>query len=315
MRVLVVYFSQTGQLTRVLRSMLEPLAQNPAVTVDWCELRPRNPYPFPWGLLSFLDVFPESVYLEPPCVDTTNFKTGVDYDLIVLGYQVWYLSPSPPIVGFLRSAEGQSLRGKRVTTVVACRNMWVTAHRTMLGLLRDVGAKLTDNVVLIDSGPMWSTFITTPWWLLTGNKGPLLGKLPEAGVSAAEIRRSARFGHALNAALPALASGDGGPFLKGLQAVRVNSLTMLAERVGYRSFRIWGRAVRAAGKPGELARKPILIIYMGFLIVMILTALPITTSIAAIMARFSRKVHEQAHALEMPSGSDSERLAQFDLRN
>jgi hypothetical protein len=312
MRVLVIHYSQTGQLTRILRSMIEPLAANPEVVVDWCDVSPQRAFPFPWGLLSFLDAFPESVYLDPPPVQEAALDLNARYDLVVLGYQVWFLSPSLPIIGFLRSAQARVLNGRRVITVVACRNMWVNAHRAMLGLLRDAGAQLADNVVLTDHGPMWSTFITTPWWLLTGNKGPLLGLFPEAGVSAAEIRRAARFGRALNAALPQLNGSSGGPFLRGLQAVTVNRLTLLAERIGYRSFRLWGRAVRAAGKPGSLARKPILLVYLCFLTAMILTVLPVTASLAAIVARFSRRIHAEALALELPSGSGADRLAQFE---
>jgi hypothetical protein len=312
MRVLVIHYSQTGQLTRILQSFIEPLAANPEVTVDWHNVAPQRAYPFPWGLLSFLDAFPESVYLDPPPMQAAELDLRAPYDLVVLGYQVWFLSPSLPITGFLRSDQARVLRGRRVITVVACRNMWVNAHREMQGLLRKAGAQLADNVVLTDHGPMWSTFITTPWWLLTGNKGPLLGLFPEAGISTAEIRRAARFGRALNAALPQLASAFRGPFLQGLQAVTVNPMTLIAERIGHRSFRLWGRAIRAAGKPGSLARKPILLVYLCFLSAMILTVLPITATLAAIVARFSRRIHDEASALELPSGSGSDRLAQFD---
>jgi hypothetical protein len=312
MRILVVHYSQTGQLTRILRSMMEPLAANPEVVVDWYSVTPLHAYPFPWGLLSFLDVLPESVYLDPPPMQTQEIDATAEYDLVVLGYQVWFLSPSPPIVGFLQSAQARVLRGRRVITVVACRNMWVSAHRVMLRLLREAGAQLTDNVVLTDHGPMWSTFITTPWWLLTGNKGPLLGLFLEAGVSAAEIGRAARFGRALNEILPRLPCASQGPFLEGLDAVTVNPRILLAERIGYRSFRIWGRALRAAGNPGSLTRKPILLVYLCFLVAAILTVLPITASVAAIVARFSRRTRDEALTLELPSGSSSYRLAQFD---
>jgi hypothetical protein len=311
MRVLVIHYSQTGQLTRVLQSITAPLAANPSVAIDWCMVRPARAYPFPWRLWSFLDAFPESVYLDAPPMQVDGIDAAAEYDLIILGYQVWFLSPSLPITGFLHSAAARVLRGKRVITVVACRNMWISAHYAVLRLLREAGAHLSDNVVLTDQGPLWSTFITTPWWLLTGHKGPLLGIFPEAGVSAANIRRAARFGRALDAALPRLADSDG-PFLEGLEAVSVKPLTLIAERIGYRSFRIWGRVVRAAGKPGSFARKPILLVYLCFLAAMIATVLPIAATVAAIVARFSRKVHDEVLALELPSGSGSERLAQFD---
>src|ERR1700704_6614184 len=50
-RVLVVHFSQTGQLTRVKQRLLSPLAEASDVELVEEVLRPRKPYPFPWPLL------------------------------------------------------------------------------------------------------------------------------------------------------------------------------------------------------------------------------------------------------------------------
>lgn len=311
-RILVLQYSQTGQLAAITRSMMAPLAGRSDVRIDWHGIEPDPPYPFPWGLLSFLDAFPESVYLDPPALKPVAFDPDAQYDLIVLAYQVWFLAPSLPITALLRSSAARVLRGRRVITVIGCRNMWTTAHRTMSQMLREAGAQLVDNVVLTDQGPMWSTFVTTPWWLLTGNKGPLLGLLPEAGVSRTDIARAARFGHALADALPAIERGAPGPFLNGLAAVHVNRLTIIGERIGQRSFRIWGRLVRAAGRPGAWLRKPVLIVYALFLIAAICTILPITITLAAIAARFSRRLGEEAVALEAPSGSSGERLGVYD---
>jgi hypothetical protein len=311
-RILVIYYTQTGQLRRVVESMVAPLRSRSDVDLVWHEVVPQTAYPFPWKFLSFLDAFPESVYLDPPAVGAGNFEPDADYDLVILAYQVWFLAPSLPITGFLRSPQARVLNGKRVISVVACRNMWITAQYAVSQELKAIGATLVDNVVLTDTGPMWSTFITTPWWLLTGNQGPLLKVLPRAGIKEQEIARAARFGHALVAALPQVSRGEPGPFLGGLEAVKVNALTMLAERIAYRSFRIWGRLLRAVGKPGDLRRKPVLIFYAVFLIAMILTMLPITATLAAIAARFSQRVALQARALEAPSGSGDERLALYD---
>lgn len=313
-RILVIYYTQTGQLRRVVESMLAPLKASARVDVVWHEIVPQPTYPFPWKFLSFLDAFPESVYLDPPPVAAAGFDPDSDFDLVILAYQVWFLAPSLPITGFLKSKEARVLKNKRVISVIACRNMWITAHDTMRKELDVLGARLTDNVVLTDNGPLWSTFITTPWWLLTGNQGPLFNVLPKAGVSERDIARTARFGHALVDALPRIAAGEPGPFLSGLQAVHVNPLTMLGEHIGHRSFRIWGRLVRLAGKPGRFARKPILLIYAVFLVGAILLMLPVTMTMAAIAARLSRRVAARAQSLELPSGSSGERLALYEPR-
>jgi hypothetical protein len=311
-RILVIYYSQTGQLRRVMESFVAPLLACPDAQVVWHAVEPRPAYPFPWKFWSFLDAFPESVYLDPPAVAAGSFDADGDYDLIILAYQVWFLAPSLPITGFLRSPEARVFRSKRVISVIGCRNMWFTAHGTMTQELKALGARLVDNVVLTDNGPLWATFITTPWWLLTGNQGPLLKVLPRAGISEQEIARAARFGHALAAALPRVRDGEAGPYLSGLEAVHVNVLTMLGERIGHRSFRIWGRLVRLAGRAGRLSRRPILAVYVIFLIGAIMLVLPVTMTIAAIAARVSRRVAAQARALELPSGSSGERLALYE---
>lgn len=311
-RILVIYYSQTGQLRRVAESMLSPLSGRDDVEVIWHAVSPQPAYPFPWPFFTFFDAFPESVYLDPPSVATPGFDPDSHYDLVVLAYQVWFLAPSLPITGFLKSPAARVLRNKRVISLIACRNMWITAHGTMMRELQALGARLTDNVVLTDNGPLWSTFITTPWWLLTGNQGPLLNVLPKAGVSEQDIARAARFGKALTAALPRIQAGESGPYLSGLQAARVNPLTMLGERIGHRSFRVWGRLMRLAGKPGNFARKPILLVYIIFLLATITLILPFTMTLAAIAARLSRRVATQARELELPSGSSGERLPLYD---
>lgn len=310
-RILVIQYSQTGQLTRLVRSLLGPLVERPEVVIDWAEIHPEPAYRFPWKFLTFLDTFPESVYLDPPPVRVTNIDADADYDLVVLAYQVWFLSPSLPVTGFFRSPAARVLAGKRVITVIGCRNMWVTAHRTMLDLLRGARAELVDNVVFTDQGPLWSTFITTPWWLLTGNKGPLLGVFPEAGISHADIAGAARFGRALAAELPAIARGERRSFLYGLGAVTVNRMTLIGERIGHRSFRIWGRLIRTFGSAGAWPRKLILVIYFFFLVAAIVFVLPITLTIASIAARLSSRLEDEARALEAPSGAGVERVAQF----
>lgn len=69
-RILVVHFSQTGQLARIVRRLVAPLADAKG-EVELVEetLRPRTPYPFPWPLLGFFDAMPETVLLDPPALE------------------------------------------------------------------------------------------------------------------------------------------------------------------------------------------------------------------------------------------------------
>ena len=57
-RILVLSYSQTGQLTQITRRIIEPLQHDPLITVHIETLRPLHHYPFPWKFFSFLDAFP-----------------------------------------------------------------------------------------------------------------------------------------------------------------------------------------------------------------------------------------------------------------
>ncbi|HEX3138401.1 MAG TPA: dialkylresorcinol condensing enzyme, partial [Rhizobacter sp.] len=175
-RVLVVRYSQTGQLNTLTERILEPLRADPRIELRVETIAPLKPFPFPWGFWPFLDAFPESAHLVPPPLAPLSLKGDEDFDLIVLPYQVWFLAPSQPITAFLKHPVGkQLLRGKPVVTVIACRNMWLMAQEKLKGLLADAGARLIDNVVLTDPGPTLATFFTTPRWLLTGKQAGFWG--------------------------------------------------------------------------------------------------------------------------------------------
>src|SRR3546814_765217 len=196
-RVLVVYFSQTGQLRRVAESLCAPLTAA-GVEVEWCALQPRQPYPFPWPFFRFFDQFPETVHLDSPTLQPLGIDVARRYDLVVLAYTVWFLSPAPPIAAFLKSAEArQLLLNRPVVTLIACRNMWLLAQEIVKDLLEQAGAKLCDNIVLTDCGSALATFITTPRWMLTGRQNAFWRVFPRAGLDESPIAGAPRFGDAI----------------------------------------------------------------------------------------------------------------------
>ena len=56
-RVLVLYFSQTGQLRDIVRSTIAPLEHNPEFEVTTVALKPSRPYPFPWPFFRFFNTW------------------------------------------------------------------------------------------------------------------------------------------------------------------------------------------------------------------------------------------------------------------
>ena len=302
-RVLVVHFSQTGQLARVARRLVSPLTDANDVELVEETLRPRPPYPFPWPLWRFLDAMPETVLLEPPALEPYSVRADERFDLIILAYQVWYLAPSGPMTAFLRSEAGKRLlRGRPVVTVIACRNMWLLAQETVKRLIREAGGRLLDNVAFIDQGGTLATLVTTPRWLLTGRRNAFWG-LPAAGVAEQEIAKADRFGLALLNALRADREREDAPMLAGLGAARVDPRLIFSERAARRAFSAWSRLIRLGGAPGSIARVPMLALFSVYLVAMILTVVPASLLVQRVTRPlFAARLRSLQAYYELPSG-------------
>ena len=302
-RVLLVHFSQTGQLARVARRLASPLAGAGDTELVEEMLRPRRPYPFPWPAWRFLDAMPETVLLEPPQLEPLAVGADERFDLVVLAYQVWYLAPSGPMTAFLKSEEGKRLlRGRPVVTVIACRNMWLLAQETVKRLIEEAGGRLLDNVAFTDQGGTLATFVTTPRWLLTGRRDAFWG-LPAAGVAEEEIANADRFGLALLNALRADRERKDAPMLAGLGAARVDPRLIFSERAAQRAFAVWSRLIRVGGPPGSAWRVPLLVLFCLYLVAMIIVVVPLSLLLQE-LARplFARRLRSLQAYYELPSG-------------
>lgn len=312
-RVLILHYSQSGQLGELTTSIAGPLVASDQIDVVFECLKPVTPYPFPWPFLRFFDTFPETVHADPnPIEPLPNALLEADFDLIILAYQVWFLAPAQPIMALLQSPQGaRLLQDKPVITVIGCRNMWLMAQEKMKEQLVRVGAHLIDNVVLTDPAGAAFTFYSTPMWVLTGNKGPYWGGLiPAAGISSQDLKEAQRFGHAIAEQLPSREATQQNPMLQGLGAVTIRENLMASERIAIRSFRIWGNLLRALGKPGTLLRRAALLVYIVFLILMILTVVPITTILNRLLATRNReRTKKLRNYYAAPSGEGCNKVA------
>lgn len=309
-KVLIVQYSQSGQLEAVARSIAGPLQQDDAVDVHTLRLESDQAWPFPWGFWQFLDAFPECVYLDPPA--NKPWQAEPPYDLVIVCYTVWFLSPAPPITAFLQSDAGRKcLRDTPVITVTACRNMWMQAQEQVRQLLESAGARHCDHVALTDPGPAMATFITTPRWMLTGRRDAFLG-LPPAGLTESQIDDASRFGRAIATALADGTLDGRRPVLHGLGAAPVDPALLASETIGRRSFRIWGGLIRAVGKPGAVARRPVLAVYVCFLLLLIVTVVPISMLLRALLRPLmKRRMDAAAARFAGPSGAGTGRLEEF----
>ncbi|WP_256663710.1 dialkylrecorsinol condensing enzyme [Pseudomonas sp. gcc21] len=276
-RVLVIHYSQTGQLDRVAQSVAAPLLDDEAVLVDFLPVRPVEAYPFPWPFLQFINTFPESAHQVPCPLDVQAEHLQPGYDLVILAYQVWYLAPSIPISSFLQSdTAARLLADTPVVTVIACRNMWLQAQEKVKAHLQRCGARLVGNIALVDAAGSIASFFATPLWVLTGRKGPhWFGLVPSAGVSQEDVDGAQRFGETLRQRLLGSMPLEG-DVLDGLDAAPVNDKLILSEKIGTRSFYLWGKLFLACGGPDSMIRTPLAALYTVFLLLMIVTVVPIT---------------------------------------
>lgn len=307
-RILVIDYSQTGQTRSLRDSICGPLNDSPDLQVDYLELEPVRPFPFPWPFLRFFEIFPETVQLQPVPLKPIAVDPQIRYDLVLLCYQVWFLSPSLPVSSFLQSPEAaQLLRETPVVTVIGCRNMWLMAQEKVKAQLDRVQARLVDNVVLTDECGSAASFIATPLWMFTGRQQPWQW-VPKAGIADRDIAAASRFGEAIAERLTRDPAPVTGPMLTGTGAVTINDKLITSEVIANRSFRLWSRLLMKTGQPGSLGRKLGLMVYIVFLVLMILTVVPISALLKWLLRHLLKERTRQARAYyAAPSGETIEK--------
>lgn len=244
-KILFIYYSQSGQLAEIARSIAKPFLADEAVEIDFYEIKMVHHFPFPWTSDAFFNTFPETFQQIPEEIHPPAPKIlETAYDLILLHYQVWYLSPSIPVNSFLKSTYArQILAGKPVITVSGSRNMWAKAQDKVKALLLENQATLVGNIALTDRHHNLISVITIVDWMFSGKKRKAYGIFPKPGVSDKEIQEADKFGKII---LPYLKNAN----FEGLQqaliaqgAVDYRFFLVSMDQKGNRMFRIWSSII------------------------------------------------------------------------
>lgn len=309
-RVLVLCYSQTGDVRRMAETLTSPLIEA-GVKLVWEELRPRVVYPSPWrSIHKFFNVMPECILQDPPEIEPPKFDPDQRFDLVIVAYQVWFLAPSLPVQGFFRSAHASVLQGAKVLTLSVSRDSWHNASETMKALLADADANHTDNVVVTYQGPPLATFITTPRAVLFGKRNRLFGIFPAAVVSPDDVDRVERLGHALVRKLDLLDKPGGASLLRGEDAVQVNRHYVVPELVGWYVFRFWARLIRGSGRIWSGLRHMGVFLFSIFLVFMIITGIPLVFLGELLIGPwFRRRISAYIARLKEPTGSPADEPA------
>ncbi|MGV3461403.1 MAG: dialkylresorcinol condensing enzyme DarA [Flavobacterium sp.] len=253
--VLVIYFSQSGQLKEIARNITLPLEQEAGINLAYHEIVMEKPFPFPWNKEAFFDVFPESFLQIPAAIKRVpQHILDTKFDLVLLHYQAWFLSPSIPVNSFLKSDYArQILKGTPVVTISGSRNMWFLAQEKIKALLIQNNAQLKGNIALVDRVGNLISVITIVEWMFSGKKYRHLGIFPLPGVSQKDIDESVKFGHPIKEAVLSGDFNDLQPKLLALDAVRVSPYLVGVDKKGNRIFSKWAAFI--IKKHGEARRK------------------------------------------------------------
>jgi hypothetical protein len=291
-KVLLIHFTQTQQTHLAIEELKSGLSEGYQTVTHG--IQTEEPLQFPWKIKTFFRAFPKCINEEPIKIQKVpDSVLKEDFDLIVIGYPIWFLSPSLPTQALLREPEFQKLvRGKPVLCLITARNMWYSAAKKINQKLRTLGASWIQSVVLTDTGPSWATFVTTPRWLLTGKK-EAFGIFPEAGISTSQYKLMESLGKAISHQ-PNPNPQSWGRTLFLQHSHSQNHVALLMELVGHRYFIFSGKLIAALSAGDGKWRDLLLIPFRAGLIFIILTLLP-TMSLAMLL--FGRQISRKLDRL------------------
>lgn len=247
-KVLIIHFSQSGQLTQITDNFASQF-QN--IEIDRQVVVPVKPFPFPWTTPVFFDKMPETV-LEKEIELEENVYQYDQYDLIVFGYQPWFLSPSLPATALLKNERFRAiLKNTPVITLIGSRNMWLNSQESVKKLIAEAGGKLVGNIALSDRSNNLIGVITILHWMLKGEKTKKWGIFPKPGVSDEDIEGVKRYGILANEALH---TGDFGNLQHKIIAkdgVWIDTNILFIEGRAKRLFLIWANLIVKKSKGGN----------------------------------------------------------------
>ena len=275
-KVLVIYYSQTGQLGLILDHFTAPLEQSGHL-VEKVRIEPETPYPFPWTGRSFFAQMPDSVLgVTTPLRPFTLREKK--YDLIILGYQAWFLSPSIPSNSLLNHPSMQDiLADTPVVTITGARNMWISAMERIKKTLKEKNARLIGNIALADRHHNFVSFVTILYWMFSGKKDRYLNIFPIPGVAQQDIEGTGVYGSLVEKHLTSGNWENLQAELVGHGAVEVKYNLMFIESKARKIFAIWAGLI--SKKKNKTAW---LVAFKYYLLIALFIAAPIILTVDAL---------------------------------
>lgn len=283
-KVLAIYYTQSGQMRDIIDAFTQPFIEG-GNTVEKVQVKLVRDYEFPWTDERFYSVMPDCVFEIPGQLEPFSLKEK-KYDLVILGYQPWFLWPSIPSNSILNDPDIKALlKDTPVVTISEARNMWLNAYERVRHKLKDAGALHVGNIALVDKHPNAISFVTIFHWMLGGKKDRYLNIFPKPGVSDKDIADTKIHGETVSRYLTADQWQGLQRDLLDQQAVKVKYPLMLLETTAIPTYKKWAGFI-----VGRKNRKPWLTAFKYYLYVALFLGAPILLTLDAIFIRpFSSK--------------------------
>ncbi|MFF0484924.1 hypothetical protein [Streptomyces sp. NPDC004435] len=256
----VLWYSQTGQAVEAAKALLAPL-EKAGTRIQWVRIAPEHNFPFPWKFSRFAGIFPQAV--DPRGSVPVRLEENPTAPLVILAVPVWFLAPAIPLRSLLLT-KPETVTGRDVIALVACRNVWYSAALQIARLVTAAEGHYVGTIAATDTHPPLVSAITTMRWLLTGHREQRW-PLPPAGITDTELERLTDLGRRLvSDGVSAIAAADAAP---------VDPPMAITDLVMGPVFRGLGTVIRTS-RPGSRLRRAQLVGAGAVIVTAVLTAPP-----------------------------------------
>ncbi|BBY77129.1 hypothetical protein MPRF_40280 [Mycolicibacterium parafortuitum] len=202
-KVLLVYYSYTGQTQKVLDAAADVLRERgcevtlaPIEFVDPQYSEPFTRFPMRRVWPDMFSVFKAQGRGETGEIRTPDAVRAGDYDLVLFGSPTWWDTVSMPLRSFLVSKEaGPLLDGTPYAVVAVCRRLWRGNLEAVRELADKQGGRFVDSIHFEYPGGQLPSLLSLASYLGSGEyRDRYLGvKIPPTNISAAQVDQARAF--------------------------------------------------------------------------------------------------------------------------
>jgi menaquinone-dependent protoporphyrinogen IX oxidase len=206
-RVLLLYYTYTGQARKVLQAAAEVFGERGYevhhAAIEFTDSRFAEPFSrFPMRHMwrDFFSVLGAQTRRATGEIRTPNTVRDKDYDLICIGSPTWWRTTNMPMRSFLKSDDARKLLdGKPFAVFVVCRRYWRENFTTVRKLAQKRGGRYVDGIHFEYPGDQIRSMLSLSSYLSTGEyRDRYLGvRIPTTNVSPEQLERTRKFAAAL----------------------------------------------------------------------------------------------------------------------